>query len=319
MTVEHTTIRAVHKPWGAVDARPWSRPDPTGEPIGELWFQRSLKSAPEPALLLKLLFTTQPLSIQVHPDDSFAQAACLPHGKTEAWYILSAAPDARIARGLKRPLSTLQLRAAIEDGSIAAQIEWRRVDKDDVILVPAGTIHSIGAGLVVAEIQQRSDATFRLFDHGRGRELHVENAVAVADANPAPRQAASMRLTAARMSLTGNPYFQLERLDLPPGSTWEFRTDTEAWLLVIEGDARIGGMNTFIGESIFIDRDQTRVNAGTGGAKVLAAYVGARAAPDLLVGLNGQVDDPPVQITSQSLPLPASASGRPLGSVVSPW
>ena len=80
-----------------------------------------------------------------------------------------------------------QLRSAIDDGSIADLVEWRAVSSGDTIFVPAGTIHAIGAGLVIAEIQQRSDATFRLFDFGRGRELHVDNAIAVADAGPANR------------------------------------------------------------------------------------------------------------------------------------
>src|SRR5207247_461750 len=107
--------------------------------------------------LLKLLFTAQPLSIQVHPDDTLARSIGLPNGKTEAWYVLSAAPGARIALGLKRALTAVQLRAAIGDGSIAQVVQWRPVAKDDVIFVSAGTIHAIGAGLVVAEIQQRSD------------------------------------------------------------------------------------------------------------------------------------------------------------------
>jgi mannose-6-phosphate isomerase len=94
-------------------------------------------NAPDPALLLKLLFTKEPLSIQVHPNDAFAQSIGLGHGKTEAWYILSATPGAKIAVGLKRQLTTPQLRASIEDGSISDLVQWHRVLKDDVIFVPA--------------------------------------------------------------------------------------------------------------------------------------------------------------------------------------
>ena len=94
-------------------------------------------------------------------------------GKTEAWYILSAAPGAKIALGLKKRLAPRQLREAVDDGSIAGLVAWRTVLPGDVVSVPAGTIHAIGAGLVIAEIQQRSDATFRMFDFGRKRELHV--------------------------------------------------------------------------------------------------------------------------------------------------
>ena len=155
-----------------------------GVAVGELWFQRPDANAPNPALLLKLLFTKEPLSIQVHPDDAFARSIGLANGKTEAWYILSATPEAQVAVGLKRQLTPPQLRASIEDGSIADLIQWRPVRKDDVIFVPAGTIHAIGAGIVLAEIQQSSDTTFRLFDHGRQREIHVDNAVAAANAGP---------------------------------------------------------------------------------------------------------------------------------------
>ncbi len=139
-------------------------------------------------LLLKLLFTSQPLSIQVHPDDAFAHAMRLPKGKTEAWYVLSAAPEAKVALGLSRRLTPQQFRDAVDGGSISDLVAWRPVSANDVIFVPAGTIHAIGAGLVIAEIQQRSDVTFRLFDYGRKRELHIESAIAVADAGPADIQ-----------------------------------------------------------------------------------------------------------------------------------
>jgi mannose-6-phosphate isomerase len=105
MTIEHAPVRVVRKPWGVADIRPWSRIDVSGDLVGELWFQRIDKDAPGSALLLKLLFTSQPLSIQVHPDDEFARAIGLPNGKTEAWYILSATPGARVALGLKRDLT----------------------------------------------------------------------------------------------------------------------------------------------------------------------------------------------------------------------
>ena len=167
----------------------------TGSSAGEVWYERPGKPATAPSLLLKLLFTSQPLSIQVHPDDVHAQSMGLPNGKTEAWYVLSAAPGAKVALGLKQQVTPQQLRAAVDDGSIADLVVWRAVAADDVISVPAGTIHAIGAGLVIAEVQQRSDATFRLFDYGRQRELHVERALVVANTGRADVQARSSRLT----------------------------------------------------------------------------------------------------------------------------
>jgi mannose-6-phosphate isomerase len=94
MATEQASVQVVRKPWGIADLHPWSSTDGSGDAIGELWFQRPDQDAPVPALLLKLLFTSEPLSIQVHPDDAFAHSIGLPNGKTEAWCILSATADA---------------------------------------------------------------------------------------------------------------------------------------------------------------------------------------------------------------------------------
>ena len=99
MAIEHARAQALPKPWGIVDLRPWSNARHDGSPIGEIWYERFDGAAIEPSLLLKLLFTSQPLSIQVHPDDAFAHSIGLTNGKTEAWYVLSAAPEAKIEIG----------------------------------------------------------------------------------------------------------------------------------------------------------------------------------------------------------------------------
>src|SRR6202166_2791342 len=124
MAIEHAAVQVVRKPWGVADLQPWSGIDGSADPVGELWFRRNDASAPIPALLLKLLFTSGPLSIQVHPDDAFARSVGLPNGKTEAWYILAATPDARVALGLKRHLAPGELRTAIKNGSIANLVDW---------------------------------------------------------------------------------------------------------------------------------------------------------------------------------------------------
>src|SRR6202030_4629996 len=189
-------------------------------PIGEIRYGRPGGATPDASLLLKLLFTSQPLSIQVHPDDAYARSIGLPNGKTEAWYVLSAAPDAKVALGLKERVTPQQLRQASKDGSIADLVVWHAVSRGDSIFIPAGTIHAIGAGLVIAEIQQRSDATFRLFDHGRQRELHIESAILVADAGPADFQLRPNQLTAERRLLVSSPHFAFERIELAPNSSW---------------------------------------------------------------------------------------------------
>ncbi len=242
--------------------------------IGELWFQRVDKNAPSPALLLKLLFTSEPLSIQVHPDDEFARSIGLPNGKTEAWYVLAATPDARVAVGLKRHLTPQELRVAIRDGSIASLTQWRPVVKDEIIFIPAGTIHAIGAGIVLAEIQQRSDVTFRLFDYGRQRELHEASAVAACHAGPVQTQAAPRHLTAARTVLIASPHFVLERVDLPANSIWALNADQETWILVIAGHARIGLANASVGDAVFAEADRVGIEVGPDGMSGLMAYPG---------------------------------------------
>jgi mannose-6-phosphate isomerase len=288
VAIEHACTRVVSKPWGSTNLLPWSDIEPDGVAIGELWFQRSDIKAPDSTLLLKLLFTKEPLSIQVHPDDAFAHSIGLVNGKTEAWYVLSATPEAKVAVGLKHKLTSAQLRASIEDGSIADLVQWRPARKDDVIFVPAGTIHAIGPGLVLAEIQQRSDTTFRIFDYSRQREIHVDNAVAAAKAGPAERQSMPQRLTDARSLLVTSPHFVLERIDLPPNSHWKLRAEQETWVLVIEGYAQVKEMNAFVGEAIFVEADRTNVKVGTRGFKGLLAYLGPQPNPNLLQELDQQ-------------------------------
>jgi mannose-6-phosphate isomerase len=284
MAIERARAQAVPKPWGVADLRPWSRADHDGgRLIGEIWYERSGSAPSEPSLLLKLLFTSQPLSIQVHPDDAYAQSIGLACGKTEAWYILNAAPGARIVLGLKKQLAPRQLREAVNDGSITSLVAWRTVLPGDVVLVPAGTIHAIGAGLVIAEIQQRSDATFRMFDFGRKRDLHIADAVAVADAGPAEGSVKSKRLTDERTLLVSNPYFVFERIELAPGSAIRLEADRETWLLVVSGSARAGRFDIATGDAVFAQSDIVDIHAGAQGLASLVAYTGVGGAvPRLL-------------------------------------
>jgi mannose-6-phosphate isomerase len=282
LTIERAIVRAKPKPWGSTDLRPWSQASTSDGPIGELWFERSEPAASATELLLKLLFTTEPLSIQVHPDDAFARSIGLSNGKTEAWYILSAIPGAKVAVGLNYQCSSTELRTAIADGSIANIVHWHPVHKGDVIFVPAGTIHAIGAGIVLAEIQQRSDVTFRLFDYGRQRELHIENAVAVATAGPCKRQSPPERLSDARTLLIINSYFALEQIDFVPGSVWTLDAPKETWILAIEGHAQLGETKLSPGDAVFLQADHAEIQVGAGGLKALLTYPGPNVNPDAL-------------------------------------
>jgi mannose-6-phosphate isomerase len=282
MAIEHARARAVTKPWGVEDLRPWSNVRHDGHAIGEIWYERPDNAAVDDSLLLKLLFTSQPLSIQVHPDDAFAHTMGLPRGKTEAWYVLSAEPEAKVALGLSRRLTPQQLRHAIDDGSIADLVVWHAVSANDVIFVPAGTIHAIGAGLVIAELQQRSDTTFRLFDYGRQRELHIESAVAVADAGPADFQVRPNQITAERKLFVSSPYFVFERIDLAANSNWRLEAERETWLLILSGSAIAGSFDVVTGDALFAQSDRIDIHAGAIGMVGLAAYTGGGPVPRLL-------------------------------------
>lgn len=282
MAIELACTKSLRRPWGVLDLSPWNRAANDGLSTGEVWYERPGKPATAPSLLLKLLFTSQPLSIQVHPDDVHAKSMGLANGKTEVWYVLSAAPGAKVALGLKQQVTPQQLRGAVDDGSIADLVVWRAVSANDVISVPAGTIHAIGAGLVIAEVQQRSDATFRLFDYGRGRELHVERAIAVANTGRADVQVRPSRLTDERMLLVSNPHFVFERVDLAPAEIWSLEAERETWLLALDGDAVAGSFNIGKGDAIFAHSERVDIHTGKIGLTCLVAYAAHSPLPNLL-------------------------------------
>jgi mannose-6-phosphate isomerase len=243
-------------------------------------------------LLLKLLFTSAPLSIQVHPDDTFARAMGMPNGKSEAWYIISAEPEAQIGVGLNRRITPQELYAAIANGSIVDLVQWRPVAKGDVIFIPAGTIHALGAGIVLAEIQQRSDTTFRLFDYGRQRELHIDNGVAVANAWPLRPPRDPVSLTPERTVLVASQHFVLERLGLPAGSSWALLADSETWVLALDGHAAIGLAALSIGQAVFVSGGRASIEVGADGLSALVAYPASAPIGSLLHRLSGQSTGP---------------------------
>ena len=292
MTIEQAAFRAVAKPWGSRDRVPWSSADP-GDVIGEICFERPGRPDAATSLLLKLLFTQQPLSIQVHPDDAMAHTMGLSRGKTEAWYVLSAVPGAKLARGLREAITPDALRTAIADGSIQDLVHWQSVQAHDTIMIPAGTIHALGAGLVVAELQQRSDTTFRLFDFGRERALQVEPAVAASERKPTAATPDPRRLTEARVLLVACPQFVFERIELPPGSRWKIEAAAETWLLVIDGAATIGPVHASIGEAVFLEQDRALVSPGLAGMTALVGTLAATPADDFLTEVTSF---PPIKV-----------------------
>lgn len=201
MSAHRLSCEVHYKPWGRpVESLGWlgslvGENRAAGQRVGELWFgsasrrePRSLHAGTQEAhaqdLLLKLLTTSEPLSIQVHPDDDYAHILQLPCGKHEAWVVLDAEPDASIGLGLRQPMPASQLRQAALDGTLPDFLHWQPVRTGDVIDVPPGTIHAIGSGLTLLEVQQPVDATFRLFDFARGRALHLDDGFAVSHLQP---------------------------------------------------------------------------------------------------------------------------------------
>jgi mannose-6-phosphate isomerase len=164
--------RFLEKVWGSSDLLPWY--PVSDKKIGEVWFEADLP------LLVKFVFTSARLSVQVHPNDDFAQARENSRGKTEMWYVMRAEPGARIAIGFRESLSPERLRESALSGEIDRLLNWMEVQAGDAFFIPAGTVHAIGGGLALCEIQQYSDITYRLYDYGRPRELHLEKAIQVA-------------------------------------------------------------------------------------------------------------------------------------------
>lgn len=211
MTAARLRAVPVERVWGRLDV-PAGFPRLADDvPVGEIWFE-----APAGAgLLVKYLFTAERLSIQVHPDDAAAAARGFARGKDEAWFVLDAEPGAAIGLGLVREVTRAALRAAALDGSIEALLDWRPVARGDVFYSPAGTVHAIGGGISLIEIQQNLDLTYRLYDYGRPRELHVAEAVAVAIPGPWSPQSHPATIAPGREILARGGAFSLERWTAP--------------------------------------------------------------------------------------------------------
>lgn len=192
-------------------------------------------------LLVKLLFTTERLSVQVHPDDEYARHhhGCL--GKTEAWYVMDAEPGAEVAVGFQKALTPERLRTSALSGEIENLLDWRKVRAGDVVFTPAGTVHAIGAGVTICEIQQNSDITYRLYDYGRPRELHLDHGANVSHLGPYTHGREMMALADWRDQLAACRYFRIERLR--PRGVATLRGGLPHYLLLIctKGDGSIAG------------------------------------------------------------------------------
>ncbi|WP_124847129.1 type I phosphomannose isomerase catalytic subunit [Acidipila sp. EB88] len=259
--------------WGFEDLAPWfEKKAAPGEPIGEAWLtgpdsivasgdlagqkfaavvkqhaQAILGSAfaseGEYPLLIKVLFPREKLSVQVHPDDVLAQQKGEPRGKTECWYILESEPGAKVALGLKPGVTPDAVRSAIEDKSLEDLLGWVPVEAGDMVYVDAGTVHAIWPGVVILETQQTSDTTYRLYDYGRPRELHVEASIEAMRVETAAGKIAPEAGTQGESVLVDKTYFRVERWPHKTEALYAAVAATQdpQLLFVVEGALQVTG------------------------------------------------------------------------------
>lgn len=280
MPVTRLDARRVEKVWGSRNL-----PDMFGdayrgpEPLGEIWFEHP--DGRDVELLVKYLFTSEKLSIQVHPDDRAAALAGHRRGKDEAWVVLRTEQGATIGIGLREQVSREALRQAALDGSIEQMLDWRPAQAGDIYFSPAGTIHALGPGLMLIEIQQNSDVTYRLYDYGRPRELHLDEGIAAA--NPVPYRNPINRYlrTDGREVLAEGGAFVLERWSHPIAGTLRADKNRPVWLIPLGGEVTIGKDGLAPG-TVWLVEDDTSVGVGADGS-TLVAYPGGEVR-DALVG-----------------------------------
>jgi mannose-6-phosphate isomerase len=237
------------RPWGTHDLSPIYPNYKFEEKIGEAWltgddckiangrltgqtlaqvtekYQRELvgdaaRDARRFPLLLKFLFPHEKLSVQVHPDDEQARRVGQPWGKTECWYVAHAKPGAQIGLGLKPGVTVAQLEQAIRENRAEELLNWLNVYTGDMIYVAGGTVHTLGPGSVIVETQQQSDTTYRLYDYGRPRELHLKEGLAAVRlkvasgkvVRPAPAQIPGSNNRQA--PLVAAPYFVVDMFEM---------------------------------------------------------------------------------------------------------
>jgi len=270
--------------WGKPDLKPWYEDTGTSELVGEAWLtgpQCVVETGPlagrtlgdvaeefpdellapgvlaEFPLLVKMLFPDAKLSVQVHPDDAQAQAIGLHRGKTECWYVLEAEPGATVALGLKEGTTLEAVAAAEHDGSMESLMQWLPVAVGDMIFVDAGTVHAIGHGVVLLETQQTCDVTYRLYDYGRPRELHLEKGLAVTKLHTAAGKVPPVAMDGFTR-LIEQKYFVVDRFDLAAGATVSLAdvTGVSGCVVCLQGSGTVssneGKVELSIGEAVVV-------------------------------------------------------------------
>lgn len=208
------------------------------------------KACGEFPILVKFIDAEKDLSVQVHPGDDYARAFEGQNGKTEMWYVLDAKPGASLVCGFAHDVTAVQLREAVRGGELAKQLQRVDVHKGDVFFIPAGTIHAIGAGALVAEIQESSNVTYRVYDYnrmdkdGKKRELHFDKAVEVLNMKSGGDVRQKPRMVhyypgCSRELLCRCQYFDTERIQINSGFSFSVLENSFQVLLCLEGEAKI--------------------------------------------------------------------------------
>src|SRR5215469_15299955 len=245
--------------WGCMELPAFLEQPQPGHPVGEAWLtsvdcvvegqadetlgevtrewpgEFGAEQAGEFPLLMKFLFPREWLSVQVHPNDAEAQAIGQPRGKNECWYVISAEPDAKLALGFREKLTPEEMERAIHDGTLESRLEYVPVKAGDMVYVEAGTIHAIGPGMVVLETQQYSDTTYRLYDYGRPRELHLKDGIAVTKAQTKSGLVAPVEREGFTR-LISSPYFVVDRFWTAAGSAKDLEFSGRMQILVALGE-----------------------------------------------------------------------------------
>jgi mannose-6-phosphate isomerase len=213
-------------------------------------------------LLMKFLFPREWLSVQVHPNDAEAQAIGQPRGKNECWYVISAEPGAKLALGIREEMTPKEIERAIQEGKLESKLNYVPVKAGDMVYVEAGTIHAIGPGMVVLETQQYSDTTYRLYDYGRPRELHLKDGLAVTK----PRTNAGLVAPMEQGGFTrliGTPYFIVDRFRTAAASSDDLKLSGRMQILVaLHGGASV---RTSDGETVLLPAGRAVVLPGRAG------------------------------------------------------
>lgn len=218
-------------------------------------------------VLIKIIDARDKLSVQVHPDDDYAYKYENENGKTEAWYVLKCDEGASLIYGVNHDMEREEFAAAIENGTLLDDVNVVPVKPGDVVFIPSGMLHAIGEGILLAEVQQSSNSTYRVFDYmrrdknGNLRELHVKKAVdvmnlGVTDVNFSPEGAPEKIGDAVKTYLTGCQYFRMTKVELDGSYTDTADEASFVSLLVLDGEGKItceeGEIALKKGASIFI-------------------------------------------------------------------